>query len=107
MLIDFFYLLKEAGLPVSTTEYLALLEALDKRVVTTSIDDFYYLARTVLIKDEKHYDKFDRVFGAYFKGIEDIAALLAQAVKEAQIPPEWLAKRHELNLSEQEMAAIE
>lgn len=107
MLIDFFYLLKEAGLPVSTTEYLALLEALDKRVVTTSIDDFYYLARTVLIKDEKHYDKFDRVFGAYFKGIEDVAALLAQVVKEAQIPAEWLAKRHELNLSEQEMAAIE
>lgn len=107
MLVDFFYTLRQAGLPVSVTEYLTLLEALEKRVITASIDDFYYLSRSALIKDEKHFDKFDRVFGAYFKGVDDLAELLAQAVERAEIPPEWLAKRNELNLSEQELAAIE
>jgi uncharacterized protein with von Willebrand factor type A (vWA) domain len=75
MLIDFFYTLRAAKLPVSVREYLTLLEALQANVVgpaseACSIDDFYHLARTVMVKDEKHFDKFDKAFGAYFKGVE-------------------------------------
>ena len=79
MLIDFFYTLRSAKLPVSVKEYLTLLDALKHGVVGPesddgySIDDFYYLARTSLVKDEKHYDKFDRAFAAYFKGVEMVA----------------------------------
>ena len=83
MLIDFFYTLRSAKLPVSVKEYLTLLEALQQGVVGPNsdaedgsgwrIDDFYYLSRTALVKDEKHYDKFDRAFAAYFKGVEMIA----------------------------------
>jgi hypothetical protein len=79
MLIDFFYTLRSAKLPVSVKEYLTLVEALKEGVVgpqsdgAYSIDDFYYLARTALVKDEKHYDKFDRAFAAYFKGVELLA----------------------------------
>ncbi|MBP8062118.1 MAG: hypothetical protein KAY33_04860, partial [Polaromonas sp.] len=87
MLIDFFYTLRSAKLPVSVKEYLVLLEALKAGVVGPNsgsegegegegaykIDDFYYLSRTVLVKDEKHYDKFDRAFAAYFKGVEMVA----------------------------------
>ena len=75
MLIDFFYTLRSAKLPVSVKEYLTLLEALQADVVGPNsdgaygIDDFYYLSRTALVKDEKHYDKFDRAFAAYFKGV--------------------------------------
>ncbi|HEY8050213.1 MAG TPA: hypothetical protein VIE63_13640, partial [Ramlibacter sp.] len=75
MLIDFFYTLRSAKLPVSVKEYLTLLDALKHGVVGPasddgySLDDFYYLARTSLVKDEKHYDKFDRAFAAYFKGV--------------------------------------
>ena len=88
MLLDFFYTLRSAKLPVSVKEYLTLLEALKKGVVGPNtapgddaadpagynIDDFYYLSRTALVKDEKHYDKFDRAFAAYFKGVETVAA---------------------------------
>ena len=76
MLIDFFYTLRSAKLPVSVKEYLTLVEALKEGVVGPNsdggfkIDDFYYLARTALVKDEKHYDKFDRAFAGYFKGVE-------------------------------------
>ncbi|HYF17683.1 MAG TPA: hypothetical protein VEA40_07410, partial [Ramlibacter sp.] len=76
MLIDFFYTLRSAKLPVSVKEYLTLLEAVKEGVVGPasddggwSVDDFYYLSRTALVKDEKHYDKFDRAFAAYFKGV--------------------------------------
>ena len=100
MLLDFFYTLRSAKLPVSVKEYLTLLEALQKGVVGPnaqpavgeaeasgySIDDFYFLARTTLVKDEKHYDKFDRAFGAYFKGIEHVSDLTKD------IPAEWLRK---------------
>ena len=64
MLIEFFLKLKQSGLPVSVREFLTLLEGLDKRVVSGSIDDFYYLSRACLVKDETNYDKFDRAFGA-------------------------------------------
>ena len=90
MLIDFFYTLRAARLPVSVKEYLTLLEALQAGVVgprnpqACSIDDFYYLARTTLVKDERHYDKFDRAFAAYFRGVEQIADFTQE------IPADWL-----------------
>ena len=115
MLIDFFYTLRSAKLPVSVKEFLTLLEALKEGVVGPNteqdadsdesvgykIDDFYYLSRTALVKDEKHYDKFDRAFSAYFKGVE----MLADFTKD--IPLEWLRKNLELNLSPEEKAKIE
>ena len=107
MLVDFFYALRQGGVPVSITEFLSLLAALDRRVVVADLDDFYFLARTCLVKDERYYDRFDRVFGAYFKGAEDRVGQLAQAVAEGHIPPEWLARRHELNLSPEEQALVE
>ena len=75
MLIDFFYTLRAAKVPVSVRELLTLLEALQANVVgptseACSIDDFYHLCRTIMVKDEKHFDKFDKAFGAYFKGVE-------------------------------------
>jgi uncharacterized protein len=114
MLIDFFYTLRSAKLPVSVKEFLMLLEALEAGVVGPNsggpdepcegaykIDDFYYLSRTVLVKDEKHYDKFDRAFAAYFKGVE----MIADFTKE--IPLEWLRKNLELQLSAEDKAKIE
>ena len=70
MLAGFFLKLKHAKLPVSIKEYLTLLEGMHKHVISPSIDEFYYLARTTLVKDESNYDKFDRAFGEFFKGIE-------------------------------------
>jgi hypothetical protein len=101
MLIDFFYALRAAKLKVSVKEYLALLEALRQGVIGPSVDDFYYLARTALIKDEALFDKYDRAFAAYFKG----AAAVADFTQE--VPLEWLKKTLELELSPEEKAAIE
>lgn len=107
MLIDFFYTLRAAKLPVSVKEYLTLLEALKEGVIGPAsdegykVDDFYYLSRATLVKDEKHYDKFDRAFSAYFKGLE----LRADFTQD--IPLEWLRKNLELHLSPEEKAAIE
>ena len=72
MLVDFFLHLKSARLPVSTREFLTLLEALEARVVSLSLDDFYTLARTALVKDEAHFDRFDLAFATYFKGVDAI-----------------------------------
>jgi uncharacterized protein with von Willebrand factor type A (vWA) domain len=106
MLIDFFYTLRQAKLPVSVKEYLMLLEALQSQVVgpgsdACSMDDFYFLSRTTLIKDEKHFDKFDRAFGSYFKGVE----MLGDFTKE--IPNSWLEKLLQNELSPEQKAAIE
>ncbi len=107
MLIDFFYTLRSAKLPVSVKEYLTLMEALKEGVVGPAsedgykIDDFYFLSRTALVKDEKHYDKFDRAFAAYFKGVE----MVADFTKD--VPLEWLRKNLELELSAEEKAKIE
>lgn len=102
MLIEFFLKLKQGGLPVSVREFLTLLEALEKHVIHGSLDDFYYLSRACMVKDESNYDKFDRVFGAYFKGIT-----AGPGGAEAMIPEEWLKKLVEKNLSEEEKKLIE
>jgi len=102
MLIEFFLKLKQGALPVSIKEFLVLLEALDRRVISGSIDDFYYLSRACLVKDEANYDKFDRVFGAYFKGI---TGLPEGAM--ALIPEEWLKRLAEKHLTEEEKKLIE
>jgi hypothetical protein len=116
MLIDFFYTLRAAKLPVSVKEFLTLLEALKLGVVGPKtaqsdaasaepsgykIDDFYYLSRATLVKDEKHYDKFDRAFAAYFKGIE----LVTDFTQD--VPLDWLRQTLEKHLSPEEKAAIE
>ena len=101
MLIDFFLALKKGGLPVSVTEYLSLCEAMDKGVIYGSVDDFYYLSRICLVKDESHFDRFDRAFAAYFKGVQSLDAVLP-----ADIPEEWLRKLAEKLLSEEEKAQI-
>ncbi|MCU0974795.1 MAG: VWA domain-containing protein [Steroidobacteraceae bacterium] len=102
MLIRFFHLLRAAGVPVSITEFLALLEALSLRVTGPSVDEFYYLARTALVKDERHYDRFDRAFAAHFKGVEQAFEALV-----ARVPEEWLRRNAELFLTEEEKARIE
>ncbi len=101
MLIDFFLHLKTRKLPVSTREFLTLLEALKEHVAGNSIDDFYFLARTCLVKDETHYDKFDRAFGEYFKGVTQIPGL------DADIPEEWLKMMAKKHLTPEEKAKLE
>lgn len=127
MLIDFFYTLRNAQLPVSVSEYLTLLKALQEGVVgplrsdsdsintannttnTThanssegySLDDFYFLSRMTLIKDEKHYDKFDKAFSAYFKGVETLGDLIGN------VPLDWLEKTLQKQLSPEQIAAIQ
>ncbi|RKP59318.1 vWA domain-containing protein [Pararobbsia silviterrae] len=104
MLIDFFFSLRQAKLPVSVKEYLTLVGALEREVIAPSIDEFYYLARLTLIKDEKHYDKFDQAFGAYFHGATSV---LDAGLDASQIPLDWLKKRLERELSPEEKAQIE
>ena len=94
--------LRSAGLPSSITEYLTLMGAMKAGVADYSVEDFYYLARATLVKDERHLDKFDRVFGACFKGLE-----APEGVKVQELPEEWLRKLAEKMLSPEEMAKIE
>nr|WP_315482084.1 hypothetical protein [uncultured Undibacterium sp.] len=101
MLIDFFFTLKDAKIPVSIKEFLTLLEAMQKGVVGTSVDEFYFLSRTILVKDEANYDKFDRAFGLYFKGINTIFE------KHPEIPLDWLKKRRGRELTDEQRAALE
>ncbi len=101
MMTHFFYSLREAGVPVSLTEYLSLLQALEARVAAYSADDFYYLARTALVKDEKHFDRFDRVFAQHFKGIEQALQALG-----AEVPEDWLRKTMERMFTEEEKEKI-
>jgi uncharacterized protein with von Willebrand factor type A (vWA) domain len=101
VLIDFFLKLKSHKLPVSIKEYLTLLEAMQKKVIGQSIDEFYYLSRTALVKDEANFDKFDRAFSEFWEGVETIPGM------EAQVPLEWLLKQVELNLTEEEKKQIE
>ena len=104
MFISFFFSLRKAGLPVSITELLSLLSALDKRLASFNIQAFYYLSRTALVKDERYYDRFDQVFAETFNGLEYYHAL--EEVFN-QIPEEWLRKQAEKLLSEEEKQKIQ
>src|SRR5471032_793489 len=103
MFLAFFHELKAAGLPVTVREYLTLMEGMDKNLAAQKIEDFYYLSRATLVKDERNLDKFDRVFGQVFKGIET----LGEATGAAEIPAEWLKKLAEKYLTEEEMKEIQ
>ena len=102
MLIQFFFMLREGGLKTSITELLTLLEALKNGLAERSVDNFYYLSRACLVKDETQFDRFDRIFGAHFKGIEDAFSDLV-----ADVPDDWLERMAELQLSEEDKAKIE
>ena len=102
MLVEFFFRLRKALVPVSITEFLTLMRALDRRVASQNVDDFYHLSRACLVKDERHYDRFDRAFGAHFEGIEELFEDL-----EMDIPLEWLRLEAEKLLSEEEKRQIE
>ncbi len=101
MLIDFFFTLKKSGVPCTIREFLNLLEGLDKYVIYGSVDDFYYLSRTCLVKNEAHFDRFDRAFAEYFKGMEKLNDLFGK-----EIPEEWLRKLVEKVLSEEEKKLV-
>jgi len=102
MFVNFFHELRAAGLPVTLKEYLTLMEALEADLANRSVEDFYYLSRAALVKDERHLDRFDQVFGHVFKGLE----LMSDAI-EAHIPEEWLRAISQLYLSEEEKRKIE
>ena len=102
MLIRFFFLLRAGGVPVSITEFLVLLEALRAGVADMSAQGFYYVARTVLVKDERWYDRFDRVFAVHFRGLE-----LAFEALVGSVPEEWLRRQQELFLSDADKALVE
>ena len=102
MLIPFFYHLREGGMQTSITELLTLLQAMQKGLANDSVDDFYFLSRACLVKDESKLDRFDRIFAAYFKGVDDSLSDLMQ-----DLPEDWLKHQAELNLSDAEKAEIE
>src|SRR3954465_299050 len=104
MLAQFILALRSAGIPASITEYLTLLRGMKEGVTDYSVDDFYHLSRATLVKDERHLDRFDRVFGEVFKGLESPEG---DPQAEAAIPEEWLRKLTEKLLTEEEKAAIE
>ena len=103
MFLNFFNELRAAKVPVTLKEYLALMEAMDKGVIDRDVEDFYYLARTALVKDERNIDKFDKVFGHVFKGLDS----LGDAIEAQDLPEEWLRKMTEKFLTPEEMAEIE
>src|SRR3954454_1190749 len=102
MFVQFFTELKSAGVPVTLREYLTLMEAMEKDLAGRRVEDFYYLSRAALVKDERNLDKFDRVFGHVFKGLD----LLSESLSAA-IPAEWLNKIAEKYLTEEEKKMIE
>ena len=102
MFAAFFHELKAAGVPVTLREYLTLMEAMEKDLAGRRIEDFYYLSRSALVKDERNLDRFDRVFGHVFKGLDFIEDALT-----ADIPLEWLKKLTEKHLTEEEKQQIE
>jgi len=102
MFVNFFLSLKEARVPVTLREYLTLLEAMEKGVAAYDVDAFYYLSRSCLVKDERNLDKFDRVFGECFNGLE-----FGDDLFDAEIPEEWLRKIAERVMTPKEMAEIE
>ena len=101
MLINLFQTVRSSGVPCTLRELLDLLGALEKQLVYANIDDFYYLSRAILVKDEKHYDKFDKAFDVYFKGIEKL-----EDIFQALIPEDWLRKAFEKELDPEELKKI-
>ena len=101
MLIDFFLHLRASKLQISIKEYLMLLEAMREQVIGPSIDEFYHLSRAALIKDERQFDKFDRAFGVYFKGVTTLPGI------EMDLPLEWLKRQFQREFTAEEKAAIE
>ena len=102
MLINFFQTLKNTGIAVSVKEYLVLLEAVKAGLAFASVDDFYLLARTCLVKDEKYFDRFDRAFSAWFKDLETVDDII-----NALVPEDWLRAQLEKHLSDEEKAKIQ
>src|SRR5262245_59404074 len=102
MFVAFFHELKTAGVPVTLREYLTLMEAMDADLAGRRVEDFYYLSRAALVKDERNLDKFDRVFGHVFKGLD----LLSDAA-QVDIPAEWLKKLADQFFTEEEKKQIE
>ena len=101
MFVEFFLALKEAHIPVTLREFLVLLEAMERKVVSFNVDDFYFLSRSSLVKDERNLDKFDQVFGSCFEGLE-----FGQDLFETEIPEDWLQKLAERVMTAEEMAEI-
>lgn len=101
MLLDFFFQLRDAKIPVTVREYLTLLEGMKAQFMTPSLDNFYHFSRLTLVKDERFFDRFDQVFGNYFKGLEK------NMDQFAQLPKDWLEKRFNREFTPEEMAAIE
>ena len=105
MFLPFFETLRQQGVPVSPKEYLAFLEGLAAGLVTYDAEGFYYLARTAMVKDERHLDRFDRAFAESFKGLEAISA--DQVLDAIALPEDWLKKLAEKHLTAEEKAQIE
>ncbi len=101
MLIDFFFALRSARLPVTIPEYLSLLEAIKGDVIGPSLDEFYHLARMTLVKNEAHFDKFDRAFSTYFRGVTEGIDFTKE------IPLDWLRKQFERELTAEDRAKLE
>ena len=105
MLIAFFFKLREYRLPVSLRELLDLINALKKGVIFADVDAFYHLARTIMVKDETHFDRFDKAFSDYFSGIADLD-LLESLKQQHNLPEDWLRKEFEKHLSDEEKAQL-
>jgi len=105
MFLPFFLQLKRAKIPVTLREYLTLLEALQRNLVTYDVEAFYYLSRSALVKDERHLDRFDQVFSEAFKGVERVSG--TEGIDQVDLPEEWLKKLAEKNLSEDDKKTIE
>jgi len=102
MLVDFFYRLRTHQVPVSITELLTLLGAMEAGVCDFNVDDFYFLSRSALVKDERHYDRFDQAFSSWYEGQQNAFEAVV-----GEIPEEWLRKQAELLLTDEEKAQIE
>ncbi len=104
MFINFFHNLRKSGIPVSLREYLTFLEALSKNIGTYEIENFYILARTIMVKDERHLDRFDIAFSHSFNGLDELS--LEEVISKTELPDNWLKKLAEKHLSAEEMAEI-
>ena len=107
MFTSFVFALRDAGVPVSITEYLALLGGMQAGVAGYSTEDFYYLSRTALVKDERHLDRFDRVFGTVFRGLDSVGEAAEAGPGARHLPAEWLRRMAEKHLTPEERAQVE